>query len=202
MEKFKETLRSYLRTQKNDEITRTLENLEANGVAIPSYSVRIPNWWSNSGSRASIWTEHGWRTKVTTLDGKLHTITFARGDASKDMVEIEDIKSPPITEEVSEQIIREKSEVSEVQKKDYLSIINKNIFGFVSLFIAIVVFIARFNFFTYAAVVGICLVGVLIGLMGTRHSKKPILAYIGVVLCLFMLLSLVLWMNYILENMD
>lgn len=44
--------------------------------------------------------------------------------------------------------------------------------------------------------------GVLIGLMGTRHSKKPIIAYIGVVLCLFMLLSLVLWMNYILENLD
>ena len=118
MEKFKSTLRSYLRSQKRNEFTRTLENLEANGIALPSNYVQNPSWWSNSSSRASVWAGIGWITKVTTLDGKLHTITFARGDASKDMVEIEDIKSPPITEEVSEQIIREKSEVSEVQKKD------------------------------------------------------------------------------------
>lgn len=202
MEKFKETLRSFLKIQEKDHLTRTFENLEQSGVALPSTSVSIPKWWSNSSSRASIWTDLGWKTKVTTLEGKIHTITFARGKAAKDMPEIEEIKPLAVKEEVSQPVIPEKSDVSEVLKRDYLSIINKNIFGFVSIFIAILVFIARFNFFTYAAVVGICLVGVLIGLMGTRHSKKPIVAYIGVVLCLFMLLNLVLWMNYILENLD
>ncbi len=201
-EKFKKSLRGFLDILKHDKVTRTLEELETVGISFPTPAIRIPDWWSNSGIRAPFWTEIGWKTKVTTLEGKIYTITFARGDAAKDMPEIEDITPHAAKEEISQQGIQEKSDVSEVLKRDYLSIINKNIFGFVSIFIAILVFIARFNFFTYAAVVGICLVGVLIGLMGTRHSKKPILAYIGVVLCLLMLLELVLWMNYILENLD
>lgn len=201
-DKFKKSLRGFLNILKYDKVTRTLEELEAVGISFPTPAVTIPDWWSNSGIRAPFWTEIGWKTKVTTLDGKIYTITFARGKAAKNMPEKEEINPPAVKEEVSQPVIPEKSDVLEVLKRDYLSIINKNIFGFVSIFIAILVFIARFNFFTYAAVVGICLVGVLIGLMGTRHSKKPILAYIGVVLCLLMLLELVLWMNYILENLD